>query len=201
MNILKNSLNKTIESIKIVTKSFDIRSAPKKFRIINQEHLEMGEILKSRIEKKLDFNPNKVKVLPLSVFNAKYSKRRLQKNTLIITIGGDGTFLNAAHSINCSDCFILGINSKPESSIGKLCSFEISKSNCDIFLQKSKNSPYKCNYTIEDVYNISDLLCEKLENEEFEILRRKRIRIRKKNSSWNDHEFPLGRATSIKILS
>ena len=39
---------------------------------------------------------------------------------LVITVGGDGTFMEASHSIK--DQFILGVNSDPHWSVGRFCS-------------------------------------------------------------------------------
>lgn len=41
------------------------------------------------------------------------------KDRLVITIGGDGTLLDASH--HCLDSAILGVNSDPKSSVGALC--------------------------------------------------------------------------------
>lgn len=41
------------------------------------------------------------------------------KDTLVITVGGDGTLLDTSH--HCIDSPILGVNSDPEQSIGALC--------------------------------------------------------------------------------
>lgn len=48
------------------------------------------------------------------------TKRSIKKSDLIITFGGDGTFIKAANLIE--DAFILGVNSAPETSEGALTS-------------------------------------------------------------------------------
>jgi NAD+ kinase len=46
--------------------------------------------------------------------------REIQGYDLILTIGGDGTFLYSAHQV--TDQLIMGINSAPDVSVGALCS-------------------------------------------------------------------------------
>ena len=54
---------------------------------------------------------------------------------LVITVGGDGTFLEAARNIKGQ--LILGVNSAPGSSVGKLCTATAKN------FEKCKNSPQK----------------------------------------------------------
>jgi len=54
---------------------------------------------------------------------------------LVITIGGDGTFVKAAHLVENS--FILGINSNPETSEGALTSINLGEINKLRFLDKN----------------------------------------------------------------
>lgn len=53
-----------------------------------------------------------------TVYRADLSKDVL-KNALVITVGGDGTLLDASHY--CLDSPIIGVNSAPQSSVGALC--------------------------------------------------------------------------------
>lgn len=48
------------------------------------------------------------------------SKLKFQPSDLIITVGGDGTFLRTAHHVTTQN--ILGVNSDPRHSVGALCS-------------------------------------------------------------------------------
>jgi len=50
-------------------------------------------------------------------------KPDLVKDRLIITVGGDGTLLDASHHIENN--IILGVNSNPDSSVGSLCVADI----------------------------------------------------------------------------
>lgn len=43
--------------------------------------------------------------------------------SLVISVGGDGTFLKAASNIN--DQIMIGVNSSPQHSVGKLCFFHV----------------------------------------------------------------------------
>jgi len=54
-----------------------------------------------------------------------YRARSFSENNmdLILSVGGDGTFLEAARSIR--ETFILGVNSNPEDSVGMLCGAKI----------------------------------------------------------------------------
>ncbi|HLD69314.1 MAG TPA: NAD(+)/NADH kinase [Candidatus Omnitrophota bacterium] len=51
---------------------------------------------------------------------ARGSKIDFSRYELVITVGGDGTFLEAARGLK--DQFILGVNSDPQSSVGRFCS-------------------------------------------------------------------------------
>lgn len=51
---------------------------------------------------------------------ARGSKIDFARYDLVMTVGGDGTFLEAARGLR--DQFILGVNSDPQSSIGRFCS-------------------------------------------------------------------------------
>ena len=56
------------------------------------------------------------------------TRRLAQWADLVVTVGGDGTFLSASHSVhagdNCDGPPMLGINSAPSSSIGYFCASE-----------------------------------------------------------------------------
>jgi NAD+ kinase len=54
-------------------------------------------------------------------------KKDILNVDLVITIGGDGTFVKAAHLVE--DSFILGINSSPDTSEGALTSVNINEIN------------------------------------------------------------------------
>ncbi len=51
--------------------------------------------------------------------------RTIDNLDLIITIGGDGTFLRTASHIYNTNTPILGITSDPTRSVGALCSYEV----------------------------------------------------------------------------
>lgn len=70
----------------------------------------------------------------------------------VITIGGDGTFLSAAHFIEKPELKILGINSDSKNSVGHLCSYALNFE------------------TIENVF-------KRLADDEYSVLRRKRARV------------------------
>jgi len=91
-------------------------------------------------------------------------KKELLRNAdLVLTIGGDGTFVKAAHLIE--DSLILGINSNPKTSEGALTSIsidEIDKLNC------LNNSPVEVlERQRADVFLNNKLLEEKAINDIF----------------------------------
>jgi len=53
-----------------------------------------------------------------------------KKNDLIVTIGGDGTFIYASHYVK--DAPMLGINSAPDYSIGYYCNYNIYQDSFDL---------------------------------------------------------------------
>lgn len=65
-------------------------------------------------------------------------KEILKEAELVLTLGGDGTFVKAAHLIE--DSFILGINSNPEKSEGALTSISINEIKK---LEKLKEKKFK----------------------------------------------------------
>ena len=54
----------------------------------------------------------------------------------VISVGGDGTFLETAHLIKTSEIPLLGINSDPACSVGKLCAAAIGKDDFDYVLSR-----------------------------------------------------------------
>lgn len=87
--------------------------------------------------KLLDYNNIKYN----SILRSDLYKHDLDKK-LIITLGGDGTFLDVAH--RCHTSVILGVNSDPEESVGALCSVDINN-----FEQALKDTIHDKSYYIE----------------------------------------------------
>lgn len=77
----------------------------------DEEHLNMVKKVKSDIEK---FKMNVVNTVSVEYLEKKY----FENIDLVITVGGDGTFIRASHYIKYLP--ILGINSKPGTSEGAL---------------------------------------------------------------------------------
>lgn len=67
----------------------------------------------------------------LSVDYSSIKKELLKETDLVLTLGGDGTFVKAAHLVE--DALILGINANPETSEGVLTSITINN------IEKLKN--------------------------------------------------------------
>lgn len=65
----------------------------------------------------------KLKIKTKFIYRAKTLS--LQGSDIIITVGGDGTFLEASHAVQ--DKPILGINSNPEKSVGMYCGITASE--------------------------------------------------------------------------
>lgn len=181
-----------IESIKIITKSFKAAAPSEKFQIINKEHQEIGTRVKKALERNLNFPEEKIEVIPLENLISDTTSP-CPDNSLLITIGGDGTFLNTAHAIDSSNSYILGINSKPRSSIGKLCSYQFYEAHPDDPPIKLENCIFGCNFSITDVDQIADKLCQKLGEGDFGVLKRKRIKIRQLDGDRYLDKFPLGK--------
>eukprot|EP01029_Cantina_marsupialis_P005916 TRINITY_DN164121_c0_g2_i1.p1 TRINITY_DN164121_c0_g2~~TRINITY_DN164121_c0_g2_i1.p1 ORF type:complete len:418 (+),score=58.31 TRINITY_DN164121_c0_g2_i1:43-1254(+) len=80
-----------------------------------------------------------------------------QDADLVVSAGGDGSFLRAASSIHSPNIPILGINNNPLLSQGELCGFEV------------PSGP------IEDKYNSLMELFQKLNDDEFHVVQRRRI--------------------------
>lgn len=66
------------------------------------------------------------------VFHVRGQKKmpRLKKDDLIISFGGDGTFMYASRFVK--DSLLLGINSSPQTSIGYFCSFTLPQQEKEI---------------------------------------------------------------------
>lgn len=56
----------------------------------------------------------------------------LTKDDLVISFGGDGTFMYASHFI--TDSILIGINSSPQTSVGHFCKFSLPNHKKEIFL-------------------------------------------------------------------
>ncbi len=85
--------------------------------ILLKNNLHLGSEVIEKIN--LFFPGSKIKII---AFN-NLKKEDLLEIDLVITIGGDGTFVKAAHLIE--DSLIFGINSNPETSEGALTSIRI----------------------------------------------------------------------------
>ncbi len=68
--------------------------------------------------------------IPYSIMDDIWSESFNKENELIVTLGGDGTFIHASHFSTVTP--ILGINSAPGSSIGHYCSMTIDEDAADI---------------------------------------------------------------------
>lgn len=78
-------------------------------------------------------------------YGIRYTKRARGQNisydpyTLVITIGGDGTFLEAARHVQ--NQLMLGVNSAPSFSVGKLCI--ATKTNFEKIIQKIRRCSFR----------------------------------------------------------
>lgn len=90
-----------------------------KVLIITKNEKEKEHILKTQIKEYL--GKKEIEVTELS----KVDKYFINKFDLIITFGGDGTFVKAANIID--NAFILGINSRPETSEGALTTINVNE--------------------------------------------------------------------------
>lgn len=92
--------------------------------------MNRNEIVSAKIQRMIDAHAEHYETLScvektLKEFHLAYTKRLRKKipdfspYDLIVTVGGDGTFLEAARELK--NHFILGINSAPGYSVGKLC--------------------------------------------------------------------------------
>ena len=71
----------------------------------------------NKVEKKLEKHGIKYRI------TARSSLKSINNYDLVITIGGDGTFLRTAQHIK--DAVLIGVNSHPKVSVGALCSIPI----------------------------------------------------------------------------
>ena len=100
---------------------------------------DKNSVLINKIRKEIE-NSVKDSITEIAWKN-KLSKTQFQDKDLIITIGGDGTFLSASHFITSQ--LILGVNSDPKRSAGFLTSISL-KHFAKKLKQISKNK-YKIN--------------------------------------------------------
>ena len=87
-------------------------------------------------EKINEIKQNFSKASFLAIDYASVKKELLKDADLILTLGGDGTFVKAAHLVE--DSLILGINSNPETSEGVLTSITIDEIDQLKYLDKRK---------------------------------------------------------------
>ena len=97
------------KAVLIRKKTPDIKNEIKRFKKAHDEHHRTLKIVESMLRR----------------YGIRCSKRSrgqridFSKYDLVITVGGDGTFLEAARSLK--DQVIIGVNSAPSFSVGKLC--------------------------------------------------------------------------------
>lgn len=97
-----------------------------------RRHRELNPELSSRLESAHEDHSRALdrfkKLLQATGATATYFERdSLQQNLdgfrLVISFGGDGTFINASHFMEKS--VLLGVNSSPENSVGHYCRFQL----------------------------------------------------------------------------
>lgn len=181
------SILKRFRKITIVTKSLesnDLNLTNKKvnafFENMERSHLKIGNEYKNCLENLLP--KAKIDVISLKTFNNN-KKQQYSSEDLLIPIGGDGTLLNVSHKVKTNIPTILGINSNPIKSHGKLCGFTLKPG-------------------LEIEQSFEDLI-EALDSEEYEELIRTRISVKHKRGKIEDHEdfeYPLGKNIFTKPL-
>lgn len=119
----------------------------------------LGNVVR-KIKEELEKDEKNISIV--CICHNKLTKPLLNQADLVITIGGDGTFIEAANLVE--DCFILGINSNPKSSEGALTSLnieeigflkEIFNGNFDII--KRQRATVKKNGLVLDEYSLNEV--------------------------------------------
>lgn len=72
-----------------------------------------------------------------------YTDEAIQWGDAILTLGGDGTFLQAANKIRTRDILLIGLNSMPDSSTGHLCLPKHYSQNLKDAISRIKQGDYK----------------------------------------------------------
>lgn len=97
------------KAVLIRRKTQDIKNEIKRFKKAHDEHHRTLKIVESVLHR-CGISYNK---------RSRGQRIDFSKYDLVITVGGDGTFLEAARGIK--DQVIIGVNSAPSFSVGKLC--------------------------------------------------------------------------------
>lgn len=97
------------KAVLIRRKTQDIKNEIKRFKKAHDEHHRTLRIVES-VLRRCGINCSK---------RSRGQRIDFSKYDLVITVGGDGTFLEAARSTK--DQVIIGVNSAPSFSVGKLC--------------------------------------------------------------------------------
>jgi NAD kinase len=147
------------------TLSHDMRS--ESLSEVSESHYTLGKLLTKKFA---DGFPG-ISVTNQTLFDfLLMNPRSCPDDTLLVTFGGDGTYLQAAQKITNKSSKILGINSNIESSVGKLCGYGVDP--------QSEFEPQ------------IDSLITRLQNERYETKQRTRIGIKSTKNPGNT--FPLG---------
>ena len=171
------------KKIFIITKSVDSKKLLKGNDLISKEyfekmrddHLKIGQIFKKRLQEIFD---KKIELKTLTEFR-KSEDNLLNSNELVIGIGGDGTFLNINKKIATKTPTVLGINSNPKKSLGKLCGLKLLE-------HKSGDYDYNTNKSI-------DQMLKALDKGNYEEIIRRRLQVEKKQEISENLKFPLGK--------
>ncbi len=95
------------------------------------------------------------------IWKNKLSKERFKKEDIIITLGGDGTFLSASHFL--TNQLILGVNTNPQKSEGHLTTANLT--NLENKLKQISNKKIRIKeYTRENVKIFKKDMCITTEN-------------------------------------
>lgn len=87
---------------------------------------------------------NKIEYLTVDRFG--YTEEKIDWADVIITSGGDGTFLMAASKVTTRDKPVIGINSDPTKSVGHLCLPSYYSNKFDRVIDVLKNGKYQWQY-------------------------------------------------------
>jgi len=97
-------------------------SSSRYFENVRKKHEMIALLLKNMLHSKMPDKEITVDPSEDCIFG---QSPRIDRNNLVITIGGDGVFLKASRLIKYDDTFMMGINSQPNNSVGHFCTISI----------------------------------------------------------------------------
>lgn len=110
------------------------------------DNLKNNDLVQKSCLKHIESALSRHNVEYITVDRFGYTDEKIDWADVVITSGGDGTFLMAASKVNSKEKPVIGVNSDPSKSVGHLCLNRQYSNNFDKVLELMKEGKYQWQY-------------------------------------------------------